>query len=119
MTRVIIAPVCLELVACHVCSVSVGLTRKASLFEVAQRAKREGRNPMFTNSVPLTLIISDHESLEAAIHALDTSHCRWVLKLSECNRGRGLHTLSPGQGERLRNLCQSGGPWVCAHALAC
>lgn len=92
---------------------NVGITRKASLAELCQRLQQQNTNSCaFTSSVPRTLIIRDRASLEAAVAVLNTTHGKWVLKLSECNRGRGLHTLSPGQGQRLMGLCEAGGPWV-------
>lgn len=94
----------------------IGLTRKACLSDLAQQVSSGAANTSsaFPNSVPRTLNITDHASLEAAVHALNMSSVQWVLKLSECNRGRGLHTLAPGQGSVLLQLCQSGGgPWVC------
>eukprot|EP00892_Ulva_mutabilis_P009121 jgi/Ulvmu1/6581/UM003_0218.1 len=91
-----------------------GLTRKASLAELCQRVTAQDPSccSAFVSSIPRTLIITDQASLDTAVSALNNSRAMWILKLSECNRGRGLHTLTPGQGQRLVSLCEAGGPWV-------
>lgn len=94
-----------------------GITRKASLAQLAEDCVEQERYAAFTTSVPRTISISCSSTLQAAQTALleKSSGARsWILKRSEVNRGRDLHVLSSSDDAKLVELCSEQGPWVCS-----
>lgn len=89
-----------------------GVTRKASLAQLALDCEEERVHTVFTASVPRTLSIDGWNSIRKCQELLAQSSHSWILKRSEANRGRDIHVLRSSDAHLLPELCYRQGPWV-------